>query len=131
MPARQDRRLVRTGDHWLHLPNPYGVPAEICAGDDVPLEHAAVDEALALLETARTLERLAEATPGYDGPEPRIARVALTPDFHKGAGIPIGTVLETEHALLPQAVRAIANNEATRRDFFMITSFYGRRQANE
>lgn len=104
MPARQDRRLVRTGDHWLHLPNPYGVPAEICAGDDVPLEHAAVDEALALLETARTLERLAEATPGYDGPEPRIARVALTPDFHKGAGIPIGTVLETEHALLPQAV---------------------------
>ncbi|WP_160573666.1 RtcB family protein [Actinomadura physcomitrii] len=104
MPARQDRRLVRTGDHWLHLPNPCGVPAEICARDDVPLEHAAVDEALALLETARTLERLAEATPGYDGPEPRIARVALTPDFHKGAGIPIGTVLETEHALLPQAV---------------------------
>ncbi|SFO47992.1 MULTISPECIES: RtcB family protein [Actinomadura] len=104
MPARQDHRLVRTGEHWCSLPNPSGVPVDICANDDVPLEPAAVDEALALLETAATLERLAEATPGYDGPAPRITRAALTPDLHKGAGIPIGTVLETEHALLPQAV---------------------------
>ncbi|MFA1550359.1 RtcB family protein [Actinomadura chokoriensis] len=104
MSARQDHRLVRTGEHWLTLPGPHGVPVEICAGGDVPVEPAAVTEALALLETAGTLERLAEATSGYDGPVPRITRVALTPDFHKGAGIPIGTVLETEHALLPQAV---------------------------
>ncbi|NVI87469.1 RtcB family protein [Actinomadura sp. BRA 177] len=104
MSARQDHRLARTGEHWLTLPNPRGVPVEICAGGDVPLEPAAVPEALALLETAETLERLAEATPGYGGPAPRITRAALTPDFHKGAGIPIGTVLETEHALLPQAV---------------------------
>ncbi|TDD72495.1 RtcB family protein [Actinomadura darangshiensis] len=104
MPARQDHRLVRTGEHWLTLPNPYGIPVDICAGDDVPLEPAAVTEALTLLDTAATLDRLAEAAPGYDGPAPRITRVALTPDLHKGAGIPIGTVLETEHALLPQAV---------------------------
>ncbi|WP_433469590.1 RtcB family protein [Spirillospora sp. CA-128828] len=104
MPARQDHRLVRTGEHWLTLPNPHDIPVGICAGEDVPLEPAAVDEALTLLDTAGTLERLAEATPGYDGPAPRITRVVLTPDFHKGAGIPIGTVLETEHALLPQAV---------------------------
>ncbi|MFI0481164.1 RtcB family protein [Actinomadura sp. 9N215] len=104
MPARQDHRLARTGEHWLSLPNPHGVPAEICAGGDVPLEPAAVDEALSLLDTAATLERLAEAVPHYAGPAPRITRLVLTPDFHKGAGIPIGTVLETENALLPQAV---------------------------
>ncbi|QFG26603.1 RtcB family protein [Actinomadura sp. WMMB 499] len=103
MPARQDHRLVRSDGHWLTLPNPHGVPAEICAGPDVPLEPAAVTEALDLLETARTLERLAEETPGLAG-TPRIARAAFTPDFHKGAGIPIGTVLDVEHALLPQAV---------------------------
>ncbi|MFG2001921.1 RtcB family protein [Spirillospora sp. NPDC048911] len=96
MPARQDHRLVRVDDAWLHLPNPWDIPVEICAGPDVPLEPAAVDEVLSLLETADTLARLA--------PEARITRVALTPDFHKGAGIPIGTVLETEHALIPQAV---------------------------
>ncbi|MFC6885609.1 RtcB family protein [Actinomadura yumaensis] len=102
--ARQDHRLVRHDDHWLSLPNDRDVPVGICAGADVPLEPSAVDEALSVLETADTLRRLAEATPGYDGPEPRLSRVALTPDLHKGAGIPIGTVIETEHALLPQAV---------------------------
>ncbi|GGV28469.1 RNA-splicing ligase RtcB [Actinomadura cremea] len=101
--ARQDHRLVRTDEHWLTLPGPHGVPTEICAGTDVPLEPAAVTEALGLLETARTLETLAEVTPGLAG-TPRIARAAFTPDFHKGAGIPIGTVLDVEHALLPQAV---------------------------
>ncbi|WP_433323608.1 RtcB family protein [Spirillospora sp. CA-294931] len=104
MRIRQDHRLVRLDDSWLTLPNPRDVPVELCARPDVPLEPAAVDEALTLLETAETLDRLAEATPGYDGPPPRLTRVALTPDFHKGAGIPIGTVIETEHALLPQAV---------------------------
>lgn len=109
MSARQDHRLRRTGEHWLTLPNPWDIPVDICAGDGVPLEPAAVGEALTVLETAETLGRLAEATPGYGGPEPRITRVALTPDFHKGAGIPIGTVLETEHALLPQAVGTDVN----------------------
>ncbi|MEU5869496.1 RtcB family protein, partial [Nonomuraea sp. NPDC047529] len=33
-----------------------------------------------------------------------LVRLVLTPDFHKGAGIPIGTVIETEGALLPQTV---------------------------
>ncbi|GLW67054.1 RNA-splicing ligase RtcB [Actinomadura rubrobrunea] len=104
MRIRQDRRLVRRDDHWLTLPNPWDVPVDICADERVPLEPAAVDEALSVLETAETLARLAEAMPGHDGPAPRITRMVLTPDFHKGAGIPIGTVVETEGALLPQAV---------------------------
>ncbi|MFI6519326.1 RtcB family protein [Spirillospora sp. NPDC050679] len=99
MRARQDRRLVRVDEQWLRLPNRWDIPVEVCAGPDVPLEPAAVDEVLALLETADTLERLSRG-----GPPARITRVALTPDLHKGAGIPIGTVVETEHALLPQAV---------------------------
>ncbi|MQY09106.1 RtcB family protein [Actinomadura macrotermitis] len=101
MRIRQDHRLERLDGHRLRLPNPWDIPAEICAGPDVPLEPAAVDEALSLLETAGTLAALSEAT---GGPPARITRLALTPDFHKGAGIPIGTVIETEHALLPQAV---------------------------
>ncbi|WP_241684454.1 hypothetical protein [Actinomadura sp. J1-007] len=68
--ARQDHRLVRHDDHWLSLPNDRDVPVGICAGADVPLEPSAVDEALSVLETADTLRRLAEATPGYDGPSP-------------------------------------------------------------
>ncbi|RAY11118.1 RtcB family protein [Actinomadura craniellae] len=102
--ARQDPRLHRVDDRWLRLPHRRNIPVELCAGPDVPLEPGAVDEVLALLDTADTLDRLAEATPGLTGPPPRITRIALTPDFHKGAGVPIGTVVQTEGALLPQAV---------------------------
>ena len=100
---RTDPRLVRTDDSWLSLPNPAGVPVDICAGPGVPIEGAAIDELLTVLETAGTLRALARATPGL-AEEPRIDRVVCTPDFHKGAGIPIGTVLRTTGALIPQAV---------------------------
>lgn len=103
MSKREDARLVRTDDSWLSLPNPFGVPVDICAGPGVPVETAAIDELLTVLQTADTLRALAAATPGL-GAEPRIDRVVCTPDFHKGAGIPIGTVLRTTGALIPQAV---------------------------
>jgi tRNA-splicing ligase RtcB len=87
--------LTRT-DPWTTLPNPYDIPVEICAGPGVPIEAAAVDELLTVLSTQRSLEALS--------PDARIERVVCTPDFHKGAGIPIGTVLQTRGALVPQAV---------------------------
>ncbi len=90
-----DPRLVRVDDDWLRLPNPYDIPVDICAGPDVPIESSAIDEILTVLETAETLDKLGDAA---------IERVALTPDLHKGAGIPIGTVLQTRGALVPQAV---------------------------
>ncbi|MEV5752032.1 RtcB family protein [Actinoallomurus sp. NPDC052308] len=96
-----DHRLVRADEDWLTLPNRWGIPVDVCAGADVPIESSAVDEILTVLETADTLERLAAAT-GHPGAT--IDRVALTPDLHKGAGIPIGTVLRTRGALIPQAV---------------------------
>src|SRR5262245_35018650 len=94
MPSakRPDSRLVRIDDSWLTLPNALDVPVEICAGADVPLESTAIDELLTVLDTAHTLRALADASPGPDV-EARIDRVVCTPDFHKGAGIPIGTVL--------------------------------------
>ena len=36
--------------------------------------------------------------------EPRVREVVLSPDFHKGAGIPIGTVLATQGFAVPQAI---------------------------
>jgi tRNA-splicing ligase RtcB len=98
--AQQDPRLVRVDDDWLRLPNRWDVPVDICASVNVPIEAGAVEEILTVLETADTLERLAETT----GHEAAITNVALTPDLHKGAGIPIGTVLRTSGALIPQAV---------------------------
>ena len=96
MTKRTDPRLVRLDESWTSLPNPYDIPVEICAAPDVPIEPAALDELLTVLDTQRALESLSA--------DARIERVVCTPDFHKGAGIPIGTVLQTSGALVPQAV---------------------------
>lgn len=91
MPAakRPDSRLVRLAESWTSLPNPLGVPVEICASADVPIESAAIDELLTVLETARALRALVDVRPGLHD-ESRIDRVACTPDFRKVAGIPLG-----------------------------------------
>lgn len=71
MSQRQDHRLVRTDESWLTLPNPAGVPVELCAGVDVPIESAAVDELLTVLETAATLRaRASRSVPCCVPPEP-------------------------------------------------------------
>src|SRR5262245_53120635 len=107
----QDHRLVRLDEAWPGLPNRWGIPVEVCAGAEVPIEPAAVDELGSVLQTAATFERLARDVPGFLGREgeARLSRVALMPDVHKGAGIPIGTVLETVGVLLPQAVGSDVN----------------------
>lgn len=64
----------------------------------------AVAELYQMTELEETLERLA-TVPGFFGKKtPRIERIILTPDFHKGAGIPIGTVMMTKGFAVPQAM---------------------------
>ena len=52
----------------LELPNDYGIPVRIFANDGVPIERAAVDELLGLLELRETIARMREAAPElFDG----------------------------------------------------------------
>jgi tRNA-splicing ligase RtcB len=73
---RPDPRLVRTDGSWLTLPNPFDVPVEISAGPEVPIESAAVDELLTVLETADTLRQLAAASGER---QPRLDRLVCSP----------------------------------------------------
>jgi tRNA-splicing ligase RtcB (3'-phosphate/5'-hydroxy nucleic acid ligase) len=95
---KTDPRLERTSDQWLSLPNRWGVPVDVGAGPVCRSRgrsyRARRDRRGAgVLETAGTLERLAEADParprGRSYADARIDRVVLTPDVHKGAGIPL------------------------------------------
>lgn len=71
--------------------------------DSVPDKNA-VAELYQMTALEETLERLA-AVPGFSrGDEQRIEKIILTPDFHKGAGIPIGTVMMTKGFAVPQAM---------------------------
>lgn len=89
----------------LHLRNAHEIPVRIFANEQVRVEKAAVDELAALLELQETVERIQEADPEFfGGVDARVVEVAVTPDFHKGAGIPIGTVLKTRGFTTPQAI---------------------------
>lgn len=87
------------------MPNQYAIPVRVFANAAVKVEKAAVDELGALLELQETVERIAAVDPDFfDVPDPGIVEIAVTPDFHKGAGIPIGTVLKTRGFMAPQAI---------------------------
>ncbi|MCM1214364.1 MAG: RtcB family protein [Lachnospiraceae bacterium] len=72
--------------------------------EDSAPDKNAVAELHQMMALEETLARLKTA-PGFfreDGQ--RIEKIILTPDFHKGAGIPIGTVMMTKGFAVPQAM---------------------------
>src|SRR5262249_55403305 len=88
----------------VRIENPHGIDAVLFANDDVPVESAAVSELLSMLDLQQTVEQFADAAPdSFDRP-PVIKQVAVTPDFHKARGIPVGTVLPTQGFVVPQAI---------------------------
>lgn len=103
MSARGEHRaLHRLDDFHVAVENPQGVPVTLIAGRDVPVGPEAVDELLSFLTVQDALAALGEGF--WGGPPGLIHRVVLTPDFHRGAGIPVGTVAETEGFVLPRSV---------------------------
>ena len=49
-------------------------------------------------------ERAGTIAPFLGEAEPALQRVVVTPDFHRGSGIPVGTVAEARDFVVPQAV---------------------------
>jgi tRNA-splicing ligase RtcB len=93
----QDKRLRRIDSTTLCLSAETQFPVRIFANEHVAIESAAIDELLSVLASKDTLDRL-------HGADWSIEQVAVTPDFHKGAGISIGTVLKTKGVIFPQAI---------------------------
>src|ERR1051325_3756921 len=100
----QDDRLKRINGYELEFPNPWGIPTRVFANQEIPLERVAVDELESVLRIQETVELLHKKAPEFLDASARVAEVVLTPDFHKGAGIPIGTVLATREFAVPQAI---------------------------
>jgi tRNA-splicing ligase RtcB len=102
MPS--DPRLTRLDETRLRVNNPYGIETTLFANEQVPVESAAVTELVELLALQDTVSQVAEAAPdSFDAP-PEVVRVAVTPDFHKARGVPVGTVLATRGFVVPQAI---------------------------
>lgn len=101
--------LRRIDANRLKLINPYGIDVTLFANEVVPIEAVAVSELQSMLQLQETIEAVYEACPEKFSVEPAIERVALTPDFHKARGIPVGTILETRGFLVPQAIGSDIN----------------------
>lgn len=72
--------------------------------EDCAPEKNAVAELHQMTELEETLNKLRE-TPCYSqSANLQIKKIILTPDFHKGSGIPIGTVMMTKNFVVPQAM---------------------------
>lgn len=102
----QDRRLERKTPCSLYLPNDWDIPVRFCANDRIQLEEDGVDQLLGVVSTQETVERLLQDAPGFldHKADPRVLEISVSPDFHKGKGIPIGTVIATQGFVLPQAI---------------------------
>lgn len=88
----------------ITLDSPTSVPATLFASHEVPIERDGVEQALEFLNLSETLYDLHAHDPAFFGEAPALEEVVLTPDFHRGSGIPVGTVAATRGFALPQAV---------------------------
>jgi len=80
-------------------------PVRFFKNDDIKFESNALEELRSLLNLSDTIERIKESDRGFfSSTEAGISEVAITPDSHKGAGIPIGTVMLTDGFIVPQAI---------------------------
>jgi len=108
--TRLDDLVHRVDETRSHISNPHGVPVTLFANRDVPIELEAVEQALDFVgvqgtnETIWQRERAGTIAPFWGDEVGRLERAVLTPDFHRGGGIPVGTVAQARGFVVPQAV---------------------------
>jgi len=101
--------LRRIDKNRLTLVEEHPFEVTVFANENVNIEREAVDELNELLTVGEAASRLYEHDHELFKTAPAIERVAITPDFHKGHGVPIGTVLMTRGFVIPQAVGTDVN----------------------
>ena len=87
----------------VRIHNRAGLDITLFANEQVPVDRASLAEVsniAAIVDTVTALNRARF----FGDEEGAIRRAVLTPDFHKGAGIPVGTVLDTHGFVMPRCV---------------------------
>lgn len=92
------------------IQHPFDFPITLFARDDVLIEGDAIEQLLSVASiegTLRELDALARAgriPPFFGDARPHIASMVLTPDFHRGSGIPVGTVIDARGFVVASAI---------------------------
>lgn len=99
----------RVGAACFDVENPNGLDVRLFASEGVPFERESFDQLFEFLDVARAVDDLrgrdARGDTSFFGDAPAaVDRVVLTPDFHKGSLVPVGTVLRAQHFCVPRAI---------------------------
>lgn len=92
---------TRLDTNRVRLQTDSGLDIILFANEQVPVDRASLQEVQTISEIKMTIESLNQINFFGDYPA-KLHRAVLTPDFHKGAGIPIGTVLDADGFVLPR-----------------------------
>jgi tRNA-splicing ligase RtcB len=79
------------------------IDIRLFANDDVTFERDAFEQLFEFTDVARAIDDLRRSEPDFLGPDASIDRIVLTPDFHRGSGVPVGTVIAARNLVMPQA----------------------------
>lgn len=93
--------MIRLDENHVLIETPHKAVI-LFANERVFVDRASIEEITAFTEVCGTIEKLKAA--GYLSAHAHIEDIILTPDFHKGAGIPIGTVFASHGLVIPRAV---------------------------
>lgn len=95
------KNLTRIDENTLSIENPNSVDVKLFANGNVPIEQVAIDEAVSLTDIQSSINDLDDFFGEIKG---NINKISISPDFHKGKGIPIGTTISTTGFIIPKAI---------------------------
>src|ERR1700752_3672412 len=111
MPVTRPGAIVERVDELRStVPNRHHVPITLFANRDVPIELEAAEQVLDFVDLQGTIDNVwhreheGAIAPFWGDAPGALERVVLTPDFHRGGGIPVGAVAQTRDFVVPQAV---------------------------
>ena len=105
-----DAVLRREDAALASIHNDFGIPIKLVARPDVSVEAEGIAELLEFVSIQNTIDAIWEAEkaqrirPFWGDCPGKLAGIVLTPDFHKGSGIPVGTVADARGFVVPRAV---------------------------
>lgn len=99
----------RFSDSCCHINNSLDLDIKLFANENVSIDHEAFQELFDFLDVQRAISDIISGEKSgnfsfFGDVNVGITKVVLTPDFHKGSGIPIGTVVENNGFVIPAAI---------------------------
>ncbi len=103
-------RIQRINHACASIENEFDVPITLFANEDVKIEAEGIEQLLGVASIQRTLVDIRERectgiiAPYWGDAPGHIESIVITPDFHRGGNIPIGTVIDARRFVIPSAV---------------------------